>query len=576
MGTTLTDQPVPGESLFGFLLRRSNDHGMHGVRSLIAAAGIPLDGKMGVAPIELFDFADPLGRFLGVDPDALRTMGYGPGPDGRRKTEVVGFGGRILPRISISPNRLRVCPCCLEEARFAKAIWDVPLVAACPKHRIVLVDHCDRCGRPIATVRRAPHVCRCGWPLRKLKRIPADEGVVKLVSKLHTSLGCDIDGAPDPSSNSPFKFADLCELIWALARISRPDGIPGVSRLLAAHSPGTFCDLLADASWQLEDWPTRVQSAFYKEEYGDFRKRIQPSKKRADWPIQLIHRLPDGPARTLLSEAWYSRPNARSRALPEGLALLDRCRRGKLAHLTTGEVRRILGVSSQVVGSLESRGVLTRGQSSIRRHAKWDIDQVSALCEWEKSALYDPGFRRTDLDRAIVERMADLTGMSVRRASRTIQNTDEGQFGLRSMTSDLAGDVLSRLERRLDECFRQMPCLPEDGHATLWDIVKAHRRYRGMSWSRALELFTDGTISPCARTGLHCTVGDLLFHRSWLEPNCLTGIDIFPPATQQGDEKSADQLIRHTIDTDARGPNHEKSPAADPEMTGSRFKESII
>lgn len=43
----------------------------------------------------------------------------------------------------------RICPACIGEIPVHRAIWDLRYVAICPVHRVVLMDVCPACGKPI-------------------------------------------------------------------------------------------------------------------------------------------------------------------------------------------------------------------------------------------------------------------------------------------------------------------------------------------------------------------------------------------------------------------------------------------
>ena len=68
---------------------------------------------------------------------------------------------RLLRRSAIP-----VCPKCLGATEYCRGIWRLLLVPVCTRHRQMLVDHCDCCGKPISWRRPTVHVCLCGHPLR--------------------------------------------------------------------------------------------------------------------------------------------------------------------------------------------------------------------------------------------------------------------------------------------------------------------------------------------------------------------------------------------------------------------------
>lgn len=79
-----------------------------------------------------------------------------------------------------SSRWMRTCSMCLSEQGFHKALWELPLVHACPYHRIKLQDRCD-CGKAL-TWRglKADWRCKCGASLKQLGTEDADQGLLAL------------------------------------------------------------------------------------------------------------------------------------------------------------------------------------------------------------------------------------------------------------------------------------------------------------------------------------------------------------------------------------------------------------
>ncbi|HUA52148.1 MAG TPA: TniQ family protein, partial [Candidatus Sulfotelmatobacter sp.] len=110
----------------------------HRVRSLSRLLDLPWSRLEDLIPFRLKPSPNP-GRSL------WRWMGY------------------VISPLFISLNRGRVCPTCLSEAPYVRAIWDLWLVSHCPKHNGRLIDACPRCGDPISNNRPFLLVCFCGF-----------------------------------------------------------------------------------------------------------------------------------------------------------------------------------------------------------------------------------------------------------------------------------------------------------------------------------------------------------------------------------------------------------------------------
>lgn len=71
--------------------------------------------------------------------------------------------GHAIQPLFLSFLRARVCPLCLAEAPYIRAIWDLWLITHCPIHNGRLIDACPRCGEPITVKRPFLLWCACGF-----------------------------------------------------------------------------------------------------------------------------------------------------------------------------------------------------------------------------------------------------------------------------------------------------------------------------------------------------------------------------------------------------------------------------
>lgn len=89
-------------------------------------------------------------------------------------------GWRIL-----TCNPARFCPICLREYGFHFALWDLPLVRACPLHRTALLTKCSRCQKPLSWPRIHPSwCCRCGQSIVTMPRVPVLKGEMAIAKCL--------------------------------------------------------------------------------------------------------------------------------------------------------------------------------------------------------------------------------------------------------------------------------------------------------------------------------------------------------------------------------------------------------
>lgn len=157
----------PGESLAGYVYRLcdANGHSVPGpVRSsLTVLYGRRRQGDRWRAASEISKLAGPV-----PESDWPRWQD----PHGWRKQ---------------SSSWMRSCSMCLREHGFHRTLWELPLVNACPYHRIKLQDHCD-CGKAL-TWRGliADWRCVCSASLKHLKVERADKGSLILSRAICTS-----------------------------------------------------------------------------------------------------------------------------------------------------------------------------------------------------------------------------------------------------------------------------------------------------------------------------------------------------------------------------------------------------
>ncbi len=153
--TCLTLEPIPDESLISYVFRLAR------YRHLSSAYAQWSDcGLQDFTNQPSLDGLDALAASASVDADRLKAISHGP-PD---RVGAVVLGRRV--RQSVVENRgkahRRICPACLSESAYHRAMWDLRYVAVCPVHRCVLVDTCPACGKPLKWVGVDLARCRCG------------------------------------------------------------------------------------------------------------------------------------------------------------------------------------------------------------------------------------------------------------------------------------------------------------------------------------------------------------------------------------------------------------------------------
>jgi len=127
--------PLPLESPRGYLCRVAQAHCYDHPGWLVQLAGLRL------SELESESRAAHIAKVLRLETDEWLAMLYrhvkGYGRFNRRS-----FLGRVVRADQFNYRHPRICPHCLREQPIWWAAWDLALVAACPKHRCVLLDQC--------------------------------------------------------------------------------------------------------------------------------------------------------------------------------------------------------------------------------------------------------------------------------------------------------------------------------------------------------------------------------------------------------------------------------------------------
>jgi hypothetical protein len=145
----------PYESGQGYVLRMAAANrllGLHQIKAMLGKSRFAvLDG----------DDAPALGQLFSADESALRfALGRLLTGEGTGNYEYAG--GPIGRSYFVNRMYPRTCPECVREHGQCDLPWDVSLVVACERHKVLLTDHCRHCGRQLSWNRSALDVCGCG------------------------------------------------------------------------------------------------------------------------------------------------------------------------------------------------------------------------------------------------------------------------------------------------------------------------------------------------------------------------------------------------------------------------------
>jgi len=270
-------EPLPLESPRGYLCRVAQVHGYNGPRWLAEIAGLP------VAGLEREDRAQYIAHVLRLEPEEWLAMSYRHVKRSER-FEQRSFYGQTVGADQFNYRRPRLCPRCLRERPVWWAIWDLALVAACPKHRCLLINHCTTCGKKLAWHRPAVHQCRCGTDLRTIATEAANADLVAMNTTIYGAAGFPTGAAAELALTNYHFPPELTQLaLGSLLRLIRFVGLIGEeNRLRRKQRPFPRTDPIAAIQAGqvtiavLRDWPRP---------YREMLKRMGPQE--ADDPAAL-------------------------------------------------------------------------------------------------------------------------------------------------------------------------------------------------------------------------------------------------------------------------------------------------
>ena len=173
------------------------------------------------------------------------------------------FYGRVVRADQFNYRRPRVCPQCIKDQPVWWAVWDLGLLAACPRHGCLLVNQCPACGRSFAWRRPAVDKCRCGMELRALASQMAHPDLVAMSALIYRA----VEFAPGPAVDRElmkygfppalFKLplGGLLWLIRSIGLISDQNGLRRKQRTFPRTDLNVAIHAGRAAIAILRDWP---------------------------------------------------------------------------------------------------------------------------------------------------------------------------------------------------------------------------------------------------------------------------------------------------------------------------------
>ena len=290
MGAT----PYPDESLVGFLFRLARRRRLPTIRPLMSASSI-----VNLTTQPSGQQLRALAEVASLEVGQLEAITYGP------PNPAIGlFRGISLPSNVFDGRgaaQRRVCPECLREAPYHRAIWDLTFTSVCPVHRKVLMDTCRRCGQPLRWL--GSDLTRCGHAddgdLTQMTAEDVSEADVRATRVVHGLLKDERYAADAEKARALPPFRDLADnhIVEFLYRLGL-EAIGARPKIFSTEQTGELAWsahlALGRGLEAAERWP----DGFF-EVLDNMRRRsastVAASLRRYVWPVERwLERLPGG------------------------------------------------------------------------------------------------------------------------------------------------------------------------------------------------------------------------------------------------------------------------------------------
>jgi hypothetical protein len=211
--------PAPlelGESLAGYILRLTALNYYDRPQRITSLAG--LSNILGIAPTASADLT-ALSNLTGVPIEELQSRTYpGVKHESSPFTAVSFFGHPVAVSI-IRNEKTKVCPACLKEFGYCRAVWDLLPVTTCPLHECLLMRHCPHCNNRVFSNRRGVSLCAvCNFDWRNSTVALVDVAEIRLSNRVHQLLQLPVSAKPYAAfvEDHPLMSVDLLYLFTAV------------------------------------------------------------------------------------------------------------------------------------------------------------------------------------------------------------------------------------------------------------------------------------------------------------------------------------------------------------------------
>jgi transposase len=228
-------RPASGEHIHGFLGRLAEANGHLGMVAFTRAIGL----GTGFGPTSAGVAWRRLAEVACLTEDEIAAMRW-RSPEGRKNSSMVTVAG-VRTAIGLAyPATTRLCISCLRETGVRPNFWCFTIVAACPRHEVLLTTECT-CGRklPHGSAGRTRE-CACGADWYQFEERLAPASAVRIARNLAYRLGPDSRYPATNDFGPPFDQLCAHDYMATVHTLGVAATTPAAEDVLVQKGTGTY------------------------------------------------------------------------------------------------------------------------------------------------------------------------------------------------------------------------------------------------------------------------------------------------------------------------------------------------
>lgn len=484
--------PRTDESFVGYLLRLTERNHYDNLSWIFRLINITRNPALAIN--RSFDLSR-LKALTGVSEDKLGGLLYPSVKRGSKLYDYVVFD-TPLPSYMIRLRYPKLCPGCLRESPYARKIWEIAALTACPIHKNLLLDECPHCKKRISWSRRSISKCKCSFDWRAYVPPPIGESEVTVATRIFglCNLSTGENTPTETEPNNPLYRLKLDEFLSALFFIAgQHDGIVDIrgKYIACSRRNSEIHALLCKAYSVFQDWPNNYLS------FLEWRQKYKPDTRYCRGLIRDF-----GPyQKTLYKQLAAPRYDFLRAAFEDylltkwdgGTVSTIPSLKGKLSggrkYLSKKEAVKILGINPYAIDQLINKGML---KAIIQEQGKSNMFLIEAA-----SVQLVREHIRGAVGISYVSRQLGVLEQRVREIIEAklitpILDPREDEFGRWRISKKEVDRLLSSVKEKVVK--KPMPA-----HCKLrfLNVIRKLARYN-INTGQLVRAILDGEIIPCS------------------------------------------------------------------------------